>query len=341
LKRQKRAMVMIVVVILIAAITTIIAASVDLSRMAVYKQNQAEREAKWQYCVDSAKAMVVEDMVGLVGTTQSFSKTVNGIDLAIGATPDLGWNPYTSSQISVKGNLEGNIRLTTVYAGKRSTVQPCQFGLYFTDIFDPDSLIDLTGDAYLARSINASQLLIAGDIYCPDAAGPKVAGQTGSYIGRQPGQKIALDDSTYASKATITTSGTMTLKNPTNLLSLSQSELRFHKGHLTITGSTTGEITVYVQGSVTIKNITNSVMILGRLVVICNGDAQIENGVSDVFLICNGKISSSKASGTRTINGSLAGIEFSNTTSGYTIKFDNYFVANPDGGFRYWLPGQW
>ena len=342
MRRHKRAMVMIIVVILIAAITTIIAASVDLSRMAVYKQNQAEREAKWHYCVDSGQAFVVEDLVALVGTTQSFSKTVNGIDLTVNAIPDGAWNSSTSTQIAVTGLLEGKSRTTKLYVGKRATVQPCQFGMFFTDKFRTDLGSINSGDVYLAGSIVADGLSQTGDIYSPDISAPPTNSFSGIFYGRQPRQHIVLDDAAYLANASIVTSGTTTLKNPTNLSLSSRSQLRYHTGNLTISGTTTGEITIYVSGTVNLSNVTNSLIVLGRLVVICNGDVFLEKGIgSDAFVICNGKVSETAPSGIRTINGSMAGAELVNPKTGYVVNFNNYFVANPDGGIRYWLPGQW
>jgi hypothetical protein len=332
-------MIMIFVVIMVAAATTIVAASVDLGRMATYKQKQSEREAKWQYCLDSAKALVVEDMVGLVGTSQSFAKSINGVNLTVTSEVDGSWNPVTGGKITTTGTLDGKIRTSLQYVGKRATVQPCQFGMLFTDKFQPDANTILNADIYLPGNLDASGLTITGDIYSPNVSAPIVASQTGSFFGRQPGQHIVLNDSLYAAQATVTTSGTSTLNNPTNLSLGTHSQLRYHTGNLTISGSTLGEITIYVKGSVNIANVRNSI---GRLVVICNGDAQIAKGTSDVFLICNGKVSSSGGGGAgRIVNGSLAGAEFSNTAKDYTVNFDNYFVSNTNGGNRYWIPGQW
>ena len=333
---------MIFVVILIAAATTIIAASVDLGRMAIYKQKQSEREAKWQYCVESSNAFVVEDLIDLVGTTESFSKTINGIDLSISTAPAGGWNSGTSTQMAVTGTIEGKSKTTKQYIGKRATVQAPRFALFFTDKYLPDAAVVTSGDAYLANTIDCSNLNLSGDLYSPYSTQPAVAALSGTFIGRQPGQTIVLDDSAYQAAASITTSGNSTLTNPTNLLSLTTSQLRYHSGALTITGTTTGEITIFVKGSVTIKSPSNAVLgILGRLVVICDGDVQIDTGTSEVFLICNGKITSTGAGGNRTINGSIAGKELSGTGFKYTVNFDNYFNANSDGGNRYWLPGQW
>ncbi len=337
MKRQKRAMVMIVVVILIAAITTIIAASVDLSRMAVYKQNQAEREAKWQYCVDSGRAFVVEDLVALAGTTQSFSKTVNGIDLTVNASPDGAWNSSTSTQITVTGILNGKSRTTKLYVGNRATVQPCQFGLFFTTIFSPDNDFGVTGDVYMAGTIDARKMTLNGDIYCPATTPPLVAGQTGAYFGRQPGQTITFDKTVYAANATVTTSGNITLNNPTNLSIGARSQLRYHTGNLTIRGTTTGEITIFVDGDVNLDDVTDLLSTLGRLVVISTGKVTFSGNTSDAFVICKDEVHAN----CKIINGSISGVEFSKCRKDLVVNYDNYFVANPNGGNRYWLPGQW
>ncbi len=341
MRRQKRAMVMIIVVILIAAITTIIAASVDLSRMAVYKQDQAEREANWQYCVESGEAFVVEDLVALADTSQSFSKTVNGISLSVTAAPDIMWNFSTGVKTTVTATLDGKSRTTRVYSGKRSTVNMCQFGIFVTSIFNPNSSISLTGDAFVAGSIAASQLSVTGDLYCPNGTAPTVASLTGQYFGRQPGQNIGLDDAKYLAQDSSPTSGTLTLTNPTGLGSFFHSELRYHTGNLTIKGTMTGEMTLYVNGSATLDKIRVAVSGINRLVVICNGDVTINPGTNDVFVIASGRIRSSGTTGARIINGSLAGDEISNTTSAYAVQFDNYFATNSFGGFRYYIPGQW
>jgi hypothetical protein len=334
-------MVMIMVVILIGAITTVIAASVDLGRMAVYKQKQAEREVAWQYCVESGKAFVVEDLVALSDTMQSFSKTVNGIALSVSCSPDFSWNSITSTRVTVTGILEGKSRTTREYVGKRSTVNPCHFGVFFTSVFNPNSNITLTGDAFLAGSISASLLSVTGDLYCPSATAPTVASLTGVYVGRQPGQSLVLNEAKYAAEDPTPTSGNLTLNNPSGTASFFHSELRFHSGDLTIKGTTNGELTIYVKGSVTLDRIKNASSGTNRLVVICNGDVTIFPGANDVFVIASGKIRSSSTTGARTISGSLAGMEFSNTVSTYTVNFDDYFVTSGFGGYRYYIPGQW
>jgi hypothetical protein len=333
-------MVMIFVVILIAAVTTIIAASVDLGRMAGYKQKQSEREAKWQYCVESGEAFVTEDLVALADTNQNFFKTVNGINLTVAAAPDLSWNYLTSTKVSVTAILDGKTRTTNSYLGKRSTVNPCEFGMYFTNVFSPNSSITIAGDAFLEGSIDASQLSITGDIYSPSATAPTVASQTGSFIGHQSGQTIQLDDATYSSAASITTSGATTLSNPTNASLGLRSQLRYHTGDLTIKGTVTGEITIYVSGSVNLSPITNAPGGFSRLVVICNGDVLLNIGTINAFVIASGRIRSSLKIGTRNVTGSLAATELSGTNQDYIVSFDDYFSTTPFSGYRYWIPGQ-
>jgi hypothetical protein len=334
-------MVMIFAVILIAAATTIIAASVDLGRMAVLKQNQSEREAKWLYCVDSAKALVVEDLFGQVGTTQSFLKTVNGISISVSAAPDSTWNSAVSTKVAVTGILAGQIRSSYAYVGKRVNVNPCHFAMFFTNKFQPNSATTIDDDIYLSGTIDASNLNISGDIFSPLIAPPTVSSQTGSFFGRQASQVITLDDSAYAAQADITSSGNITVNNPTNLTGSSNSQLRYHTGNLTVSGTTVGEITIYVNGRVTLNNPRNLLSVLSRLVIICNGDVLIEPGTTDAFVVSNGKVKSTGTSGNRTINGSLAGAEFPGSGDTYNVNFSNVFVSNPAFGTRYWIPGQW
>ena len=333
---------MIFVVIMIAAATTIIAASVDLGRMAVYKQKQSEREAEWDYCVDSAIAFVVEDLVALADTNQSFAKTVNGVNLSVTAAPDIMWNFSTGVKITVTGAIDGKSRTTRVYSGKRSTVNVCQFGLFFTDAFQaPSTAFNLTGDAYLDGTVDATNLSLTGDLYSPPATMPVVQSITGTYFGRQPGQTITLDNAKYLAEDSSPTSGTLTLNNPTGIGTIFHSELRYHTGNLTIKGRTTGELTLFVDGNVILDTIRDASSGTNRLVVICTGTVTFNPGVNDAFIITAGSVVSAGTPGPRTLNGSLAGSQFPTTTSSFNIVFDNYFVANGFGGFRYYIPGQW
>ena len=328
---------MIIVVILIAAITTIIAASVDLSRMAVYKQSQSEREAKWQYCVESGQAFVVEDLVALADTTQSFAKTVNGINLAVSCSPDSFWNSGTSTLITVTGSLDGKSRTTRDYVGKRTKVNPCQFAMYFTTTFAHTIALNVTGDVYMAGTIDASRLTLAGDLYCPNVTAPILASHTGSYVGRQPGQSIVLDSAKYLAEVISPTSGTLTLNNPTGVGTLIHSDLRHHTGDLTVSGTATGEITIFVNGNVTIDNLVESVLPLGRLVVICKGNVTLLGSRCDVFVICDGDVDWK----CDVVNGSVSGSTFTKSKPGSVMNFDSYFVSTPSSGFRYYIPGQW
>lgn len=330
---------MIFVVIMAAAISTIIAASVDLGRMAVYKQHQLEREAKWQYCVDSAKAHVVGDLFINANYSQSFSKTVNGINLTISSDTD-SWTT-NGCKMTVSGTLDGKTRSSTVYMGKRATAMPCQFGMFFLSSIVPTGTVDLNGDLYYGGSITGTSIDVDGNVYSSSATAPAFASLTGSFIGRQPVLSIALDDNAYQNAASVTTSGNTTLTNPLNLLSLSQSQLRYHSGNLTIRGTVTGEITIFVKGTVTIKSVSTLTTLISRLVVICDGDIYIDGGTSTVFAICNGTVSSTSSKSARTINGSIAGKNLSDTNDTFDVNFDNYFVSYPAGGYRYRIPGQW
>ena len=341
MNRQKRAIVMIFVVLMMSAMATILLASVDMGRMAVFKQKQQERDTKWQYCLDSAKAYVIQSLLDTASTTQSLSLTVNGVDLSISCAADSSFGGANGCKITVTGTIDGKPRTSTLSIGKLMTVNPCTFAAYFVTKFQPTGTAALAGDLYYGGTFDGSQLSLTGNVYSTAASAPTIASFPGTFYGRQPTPKIALNDTAYAAAASIITSGSTTLSNPVNLLSLSQSQLRYHTGNLTITGTVTGEMTIFVQGSVVIDNVTPLTNILSRLVIICDGDIQFAPGTSGVFAVASGKIQLSTSTGTCTVNGSIAGTEFSNTGDAFSVNFDNYFLTTRSGGFRYWLPGQW
>ena len=341
MKHRKRAMVMIFVVILMVAVTTIIAASVDLGRMAAYKQKQSEREAKWEYCVDSAKSLVVENLTSYASVIQSFSQTVNGIPLLISSAPTPSWNFTTSTKVTVAGTLDNKVRSTNVFVGKRTSVNPFLFDMYFTSKFNPNNVVQLNSDLFLPSTYDLTYTQLTGDCYATQATSPSFSSFSGSFFGRQPTEQFQFNDAAYAANASISTVGNLTLNNPTNLLSLAHSQLRYHDGTLVISGTVTGEITIFVKGAAYIDNVTCLASPLSRLVVICDGDINFEAGTSNVFIMGNAKCRMSGSAGNRIINGSVAAKELTATNYPWTVNFDNYFVLFPDGANRYWLPGSW
>ncbi|MEI8282852.1 MAG: hypothetical protein WCG75_10640 [Armatimonadota bacterium] len=340
MRQRKRAMIMIFVVIMIAAATTIIAASVDLGRMAAYKQKQSEREAKWDYCVESAKSLVVENLTSYGSTTQSFAQTVNGMSLAISAVPAPTWNPTTSTRITVTGTLDGQSRTSAVLVGKRTYVNPFLFAMYFTSIFNPNDVVKLDDDLFLPSIYDVSNTKLTGDCYSTQSTAPAFNSFSGTFYGRQPVEPFYLDDAAYAAAASITTSGASTLNNPTNLISITHSQLRYHTGNLVISGTVTGEITIFVKGGAYMNKVKFA-NALSRLVVICDGDINFEAGDCDAFIMGNGKCRMSGVNGDRKISGSVAANELTATNNFWKITYDNYFALNSDGAFRYWLPGAW
>ncbi len=332
---------MIFVVIMIAAATTIIAASVDLGRMAAYKQKQSEREAKWDYCVESAKSLVVENLSNYGSTTQSFVQTVNGISLSISAVPAPTWNPTTSTRISITGTLDGQSRTSNILIGKRTYVNPFLFAMYFTSKFNPNHHVFLNSDLFLPSQYDLTYTHLTGDCYTTQTTAPTFNSFTGNFYGRQPVEQFQLNSAVYAANASITTSGASVLNNPTNLISLTHSQLRYHTGNLTISGTVTGEITIFVKGGAYIDNVQLATSILSRLVVICDGDINFESGTCSVFIMGNGKCRMSGSNGNRNITGSVAANELTATNNPWTINYDNYFALFPDAANRYWLPGAW
>lgn len=339
MKRRDRAMIMIFVVLMVACIATVLAACLDLGRMAYQKEAQREREAKWQLCLDSSKALVADTLWTSGTYSQSFSQTVNNVPLTITSALD-SW-ATGGYKISVSGTQAGKSRSAAMYMGKRATVNPLQFGLFLTTTAKPQSVVTSSGDFYYGGSLTASNFQITGNAYGPATSSPSFNLLTGSYIGRQPKFTIKLNDSVYSASASSSTSGSVTVQNPTNLLSLTRSDLRYHNGDLTIKGLVLGEITYYVRGSVTLQAVSLNTSVLSRLVVICNGDVTIANGTVAAFIVTNGRVQANNVSGARVIKGAVGAAELDDLNNNFTITYDNYFETSGTAGYRYWIPGQW
>jgi hypothetical protein len=210
--------------------------------------------------------------------------------------------------------------------------------MYFTSKFNPNHHVFLDSDLFLPSVYDLTYTHLNGDCYTPLATAPTFFAFSGNFYGRQPVEKFQLNDAAYADDASISTVGSVVLNNPTNLLSLTHSQLRYHEGNLTISGVVTGEITIFVKGGAYIDNVQYATP-LSRLVVICDGDINFEAGTSNVFIMGNGKCRMSGSNGNRTINGAIAANELTATNNPWTINFDNYFALNSDAASRYWLPG--
>lgn len=331
-------MIMLFVAILMVGVTTILAASVDLSKTAYLKQKQAEREAKWQYCVDSGKALATENFFQ-GSQTQTFSQTINNVALTIATSTDT-WATY-GCKADISGVLDGKSRSSRIYLGRRSTIQPCQFGVFCTEMIEPSSTVTVKGDIYFPEKTTAESIAVTGDAYSPLTSNLSFSSLSGAFYGKQPKFTYNLDATAYYNSASTRTSGTTTVNGLLSLLTLTKSVLRYHSGDLTLKGTITGEFTIFVNGNITLQNPRTLTSLISRLVIICNGNVYIKGGTTDAFIICSGNVTSDGSGGDRTVNGSIAASQFLATDSNWTVKFDSYFVDYTAGGERYWIPGQW
>ncbi len=332
---------MIFVALMLLAATTIITSSVDMSRMARLKLGSLERDAKWNLCLDSAKALIVEALAKTGSTTQNLSTTLNGIPLNIQSRSTSSWGNGQGCQITVTGTQDGQSRTATLYVGERVTVNPAQFACMVTTQLKPGSqgTLKCRGDLYCPVSTTGTGIDARSDVYSPLPASPSFSNLDGHFIGRQPKPAISLSNSKYAAVASTTSSGTITLNSPSGPTSWGNSKVYYHTGNLTISGTVTGRVTVYVAGNVVLSNPSLSTSNGShRLVVIANGNVTIRSGDSDANVIASGTVT---VSGTANLNGSLACGTLSGLTSNLTINYDGYFEYWSFESDNFRIPGQW
>jgi hypothetical protein len=343
--RAKRGTMMIFVAFMMVAVTTILAASSDLSRIARVRQAQTEREIKWNLAVESAKALAVEGLSTSMNSPQTFSATVNNIPLTIQSELSSSWSNGNGAKVTVSGTLAGKPRQTDFYLGKRSIPNPAVFGCFVTSFFAPNNFwgdketLRIVGDLYCPKRSYLRGVEVSGDLYSSLRAQPTLESLGGSFFGYQPGMSIGLDSAKYSPVADVSTTGDLVLNSPTNSASGTRSKLFYHKGTLTIKGTVTGEITIYVSGNAIIQN-PKLATSRDRLVVIVDGDVEVAKGTSEVFLISNGEATFTD-SGSRTIKGSLACATLKSLSDNITVDFDSYFVNDPVRSAKFRIPGQW
>lgn len=331
---------MIFVAVMLLASTTIIATSVDMSRMARIKLASSERDTKWNLCLDSAKALIVESIAKTGSITQNLSATLNGIPLTI-QSHSSSWGSARGCQITVAGTQDGQSRTSTLYIGERVAVNPAQFACMVTSQLRPGNqgTLKCLGDLYCPVSTSGIGVDARSDVYSPSATSPSFSNIDGRFIGRQPKPIVTLSNSKYQAVANAFSSGTSTLNNPSGPTSWGNSKVYYHTGNLTIAGTVMGRVTIYVAGNVVLSNPRLSTSNGShQLVVIANGNVSISSGDSTAHVISSGTVS---VTGTANLNGSLACATISGLTSNLTVNYDGYFEYWSFESDNFRIPGQW
>lgn len=346
--RRKRGLLMLFVAVMMVAVTTILAAASDLGRIARVRQAQGEKDLKWDLAVESAKALAAEDLAQSTAFPQQTSITINGIPLTIRTEPSDSWGAGNGAKVTVSGTVASKARLADLYLGKRLTPNPAAFGCLVTSLFAPNKFwedevetLRIKGDLYCPKMSYLRGVEVQGDLYSALRTQPSLDSLGGKFYGHQPGMSISLDSAKYISDADVSTDGDLVLNNPTNSSNGVRSRLFYHKGSLTIKGTVTGEVTVFVSGNVTLEN-PKLANVTGndRMVVIVDGDVEIAKGASNVFLICNGEVTFT-GKGNRTITGCLACSTLKSLPDTVTVDFNSYFVNDAVRSAKFRIPGQW
>ncbi|HLO98314.1 MAG TPA: hypothetical protein VK171_06940 [Fimbriimonas sp.] len=336
--RQKRASIMIFAVVTMAAVGTILVASMDLGRLAYLKVKYAERKMRFQAHLDSIRAEYEERLYREGVATYTINVSNNRIRSETTGSLDAGWESPKGYQVQITSSYDQKTKSSTLKMGKRVMVNAADFSLVAGQITS-SAEIKLDGDAAFGPIATFGvDLKMKGDIYGTATSPTAVQFVQGQYIGRQPKPKIVLNAPAYASIADVTTSGTQTMNSPSFGLPLLTSRSYYHTGNLTLSGTYSGKGTLFVNGTVTIRDF-RALTGLDHAIIISTDGIVLEGGSITAVMITSGTVTTTAATKI-SISGSLAGNEV-NVTQNLDIVQDTFISVNPLLNDFYRIPGAW
>ena len=341
MKRRDRASILIFCVILMAAVGTIVLTTADLGRAAYRRQALVERDAKFDYSLDGLIAVYsrrIEYNDVIVPTTEEFD--VGGLSYKVDLAAGTGARSRFVD-LTVALDVPGYARKRSYALGNLGKVSPTWFGLGTDWDFTPAGTVTVNGDAYLGSDsvLGTNTATVSGSLYCQRTsltATPTVSGRT--YMGSRNLTPV-LDDLTYAAAASTKTSGN---QNPLIVafvpLGLLQT-LWYHSGNMTLNVAYTGQGTIFVKGNLTISNFKRTLGV-DQAVIVVSGNVTVDASQFDGFLICDGKVTCTNASGL-TVNGGIWANQLVQNCPSITVNFDPFFWNDPSNDARLRVPGMW
>lgn len=329
---------MIFVVVTMAAVGTILLASMDLGRLAYLKVKDSERRIRFQAHLDSIRAEYEEKLYREGVGNYSLTITNNSIRSETAGSLDTSWESPRSYQVQITSTLDRKTKTTTLKMGKRMMVNAAEFSLVAGQLSTTQKL-KLEGDVMIGTPYVASENPdLKGDVYGVATTNSAIDFNQGTYIGNQPKPKIVLTPAAYSAVADVTTSGTVTMNNPSFGLPILSSRTIYHTGNLTLSGTYSGKGTIFVNGSVTIRDL-RAFTGLDHAIIISTGGIVLEGDDITAVMITSGTVTTTSGS-TIKIAGSLAG-NVVNVTQKIEIVQDTFISVNPLLNDFFRIPGSW
>lgn len=342
-KKLRKGSIMIFCVVMMTAVTTVVSATLDLSRIVELRQHQMEREAAWDYAEFGMVSIAEAQMKDSHVYTQDETRTINGITARIRTVSDPMFEGDRGVKATISGILEGKPRQADLRIGKRGPINPFWFAFGHDDGVEIDGTLNVIGDTYHGGDVEYSSNIptFDGNYYTSESSAP-LASNSYRRLLNQMKWFPSWNELDYLSVAVIPYIGNQSWTNP-KLSSGSFPTPVYHvAGNLDIGGNYIGNVTIYVKGNLTIKNLKRSNPDVDRYVFIVDGNAILDGNSVECFLIVKGDLLLSNSSSSRMdLIGSFWGTTFATNGRRCSIQADEYFWINPGMGAQYRVPGLW
>ncbi|MFY9234520.1 MAG: hypothetical protein WAO58_08685 [Fimbriimonadaceae bacterium] len=339
--KHQRGSAYIYVLLMVASITVIALAIADSSLSFSQAQARAEQRSQADYLLDGgAQHVEVARVYSRIPLPSSNTATIDGnvVTLDFRATPD-----PKQMQVTAKATVANREYKRAFYTG-RSRPTPFYFGM-----------------ASRSPVSNPSKKLILGSSTAPAslyAYGPvSSSGNNGNVYGDIEAVGAIVTDMTVSGAKypnltadIFTTTGLLdylTLSSTKYLLSQTWDGYTFNTvgpgapyhlvhitGSLTLRGVISGKGTIYVTGSVTINNDVTYADADSKLVIIANGNINVnDDAVGYYYTASNTNIKD------KVLTGGLYALGTLTWDNNAVVYFDPYIAINPEEGSRFRLPG--
>ena len=346
-KRRDRGSVMVFAVIIMSAMGSMLLPVMDVATASRKKQNRVETETKEQYIQDGAVRLMDAMLAETRPLPYDVALDLGGYELSMRAKNSSA-DPYRYVDVDITRTKGSETQVESMVLGSRRAPHPFFYGARIGSALVTSSTFKVAGDAYFESGFGSDTNLvsIAGDLESTGAL-PPISGLTVSGAKREnvpPVPMPSFNSTDYESAADVrVTTLTLATALVANLLPKSGRGLAYSSSNLTVSGSLTGNHTIFVNGNLTINGSIRPILLTQPIVFIVTGDVNwTGGGTSNVFIFCRGTMRRSGGFGpAKILNGGFAAGTFNWASDGLEIHHNSFFFDDPTRLWEFKVPGFW
>lgn len=345
--RKDRGSVMVFAVIIMSAMGSMLLPVMDVANAARKKQNRVETETKEQYVHEGAVRLVDAMLAESRPLPYDVGVDLAGYGVSIRAKNSAA-DPYRYVNVDLIRTRGSETKTESIVMGSRRAPHPFFYGARLGTATLNSATLKVGGSAYFQSGLttDTNTLSITGDFETtgtfPTLSSLLVGGAKRENVPPVPLETFNSAD--YESAADVrVTSLTLALALVGNLLPKSGRGLAYADSNLSVSGSLTGNHTVFVNGNLTINGSIRPILLTQPLVFIVTGDVVWSGGgTSNAFIFCRGTVRRTGGFGPpKILNGGLATETFTWNNDALEINHNPYFFNDPSRLWDFKVPGFW